>query len=149
MIREAKIEDILKIVELLKEFYNSTDMIKVANCDSESSIKTIKGLIENENTTIMIIDIDGKIVGCLGAVVLPYYFNFQCLTGHEFFWFVSEKYRGTKESLKLFKVIEEWAKNKGAKTMIMTSLVYNIDALKKFYKRNQYVELETSFIRSF
>jgi len=149
MIREATLIDISQIIELLKEFFDTADIAKISEGDIESSTNTITNLIKNNNMAIIVMDIDNKIVGCLGVVVIPFYFNSKHLIGHEFFWFVSEKHRGTKESLRLFNSAEEWAKNHGAKSMMMTSLAYNINSLRNFYRRKKYVELETSFIRKF
>lgn len=147
MIREARIEDILEMVELGREFFNFTELGRITEYDPESSAKTLKALIENEMATILLIEINGKVVGVAGAVLAPFYFNLNHLTGQEFFWFISEKYRGSKEALKLFNALEEWAQGKGAKSFFMIALRCNYTSIKKLYERKGYFEQETQFAR--
>lgn len=146
MIREAVIEDIPVMVKLGKEFFDFTELGRITEYDADSAAKTFKALIENEMATILLIEIDGKVVGGAGAVLSPFYFNLNHITGQEFFWFVSEKYRGTKESLKLFNALEGWAKDQGANSFFMIALKCN-DGIKKLYEHKGYYEQETHFAR--
>lgn len=142
-------DDIPVMVELGMEFFNFTELSKITEYDPESAAQTFKAMIENEMSMILLIDIDGKVVGGAGAVLAPFYFNLNHLTGQEFFWFVSEQYRGSRESIRLFNALEDWAKEKGARSFFMIALRCNYDAVKRVYELKGYLENETNFVRRF
>ena len=69
------------------------------------------------------------------------------LVAEEFFWFVSESYR--KDGIRLYRTFENWARERGAKTLQMVHLSDSMpDKLKKFYLRSGFAEIETRYAKS-
>ena len=64
----------------------------------------------------------------------------------EFFWFVNPESRGS--GLKLLKVFEKWAKEKGCKKVIMVHLSDSMpEKIRNIYLRFGYKVAETHYIK--
>lgn len=147
MIRQATIEDIPRLIELGMEFFEMTELGNVTEYDAQSAGKTLTAMIEGRDATVLVIEIEGEIVGVAGAMIYPFFFNLNHRVAQEFFWFVSVEHRGGRESIRLFQALEAWAKDNGADSMAMVALGCNYESVSEFYRKQGYYRQETSFMR--
>lgn len=146
-IREATVEDIPRLIELGREFFDMTELGKVTEYDPQSAGRCFMGLIESASSVVLVIEKEGTIIGGAGATIYPFYFNLGHKVAQEFFWFISEEHRGGAISIRLFNMLEAWAKEHGAETMVMIALGCNFTSVSEFYRRRGYFQQETNFMR--
>lgn len=148
-VREATLEDMPRILELGREFFAESGYKGIIEYDEDSARTTFEGLIASETAVILLMEMGGLIVGGAGAMVAPFYMNANQLVGQEFFWFVSEDFRGTRQALDLFNCLEAWSRSVGAEFFVMIALRENFDKVSKLYERKGYIKTETNFIKRF
>lgn len=147
MIREATLEDLEVLTHIGEKFFNMTDLGKVTDYDPESLTFTLKGLIDGDSGVILVAEKNGKIIGVVGAVLAPFYFNLKHIVCQEFFWYVLEEHRGGSTGGRLFMAAERWAKDNGADSMCMVALGCNYEEVSRFYIKKDYFKQETNFLR--
>ena len=135
--RHATRDDIPKLLEMGKEFVSVIGEIS----DDESI----------ENTLIMLMDSpDGILLidkgAMAGAFIYPHFFNVQTMIAQELFWWVNELQRGTGVAMKLMHGLEDWARDKGAKTLIMTAMS-GLGDVGKIYESKGYTPRENTYFK--
>lgn len=145
MIRKAKYSDISNILSLIDEFRKEGLNNHSLSFDNETLIETIIEIIKNH--IILVIDSNG-IKGCIAGLVGSSMFDKNQIIASERMWFVNKNYRGSKESLYLFKQFElECLKNKVSLiTMVHLSNVMP-EKVKNIYLKNNYKQTETHYIK--
>lgn len=146
-IRESTEHDIPRLVELGQKFFDMTELDKVTNYDPDSTREIIKALTNGKDSIIFVLDTGSEVVGAVGATIYPFYFNKESKVAQELFWFVEEAHRGSLSSVKLFKKLENWARDNGATTISMVALGCNYDQVSEFYIGQGYYRQETHFMR--
>lgn len=146
MIRAASTDDTPRLVEMGRRFFAETGFSVVAEFDDESFARTLTGLIEGENGAVFVAE-EGEIIGFIGGMVYPQFFNAAHTTGQEFFlWCDREHRKGAGR--KLLKALENWARNQGARSFTMVALDSNRpEAVAAMYRRAGYQPSERNFIR--
>lgn len=113
--------------------------------DPASFRETLEAGIDSDNQAYLVAEQSGQVVGMIGGIVYPSYFNRNSLTGQEMFWW-SE----STEGLRLYRALEAWAISKGCTSFSMVALqdreFTRMDAL---YKRMGYRPSEHSYIKRF
>ncbi len=146
MIRPASINDIPRLVEMGRLFFDETAIAAFATFAGESCSRTLNELIDGENGAVFVAE-ENEVVGAIGGMVYPLFFNVDHLTGQEFFWWCEPEYR-KGAGRKLFEALESWAQERGARSFTMIALESNRpDAVAAVYKRAGYRPSERSFIR--
>lgn len=142
-IAKALISDLGKISELGDEFFEEGKIPTQFIPDTFK--KTWSGLIKSDMGVIFVMHSNGIPVGILGGVKYPDP-NSGELMASEFFWFVRKGHRG--HGTKLLKKFEYWAKEQGAKKIIMMHLSSLMpEKIKKYYERIGYSEIETHYLK--
>jgi GNAT superfamily N-acetyltransferase len=105
-------------------------------------------LIANNIGVMWKLVLEGKPVGFLGGVLMPDVNNGE-LVATEMFWYVHPAHRKSLWSIKLFLTFEKWAKDIGAKRIVMAHLM-NEDGHKlgKFYLRKGFKPVETHYSKT-
>lgn len=143
MIREATLDDIPALLEMGRAFADRCDLHSIAPYDETSMAATFRLLIEQDNGILLITD-----GGAAGGMVHPAYWNHAHLTGQEFFWWVYPEKRG--QGVRLFKALEQAAKDRGAGSWAMITLdKVEPEKTGRFYERCGYRKSEHSFIKVF
>ena len=146
MIRIARHEDMSRLVEMGHEFLAETSLAKFTEIDDATATKMLAGMIEMDTAVVFVAE-EETIVGFIGGLVYPFYFNIAHMTGQELFWWVEPAYRKGHGG-QLFKALEVWAREMGAKTFTMMALDSNRpDTVVAVYKRAGYTPSERSFIK--
>jgi len=147
MIRPATKSDVPRLVEIGQEFFNMTELDNVTTYNLESVTNLLSNSIDDESSTVLVVELDGEIVGATGATIYPFYFNTDNRVAQEFFWYIAETHRGGLIGVKLFKALEMWALENGAQTMDMTALGVNQRSVGQFYEKQGYYRQETHYMR--
>lgn len=107
MIRTAKPADIEQCLTLLVEFANASvlDYSKWTSRDLDNARQTLFRLIKEEY--LKVIDLDGRLVGMIGAQREqdPWFHNSKRI--RELFWWITPEYRSSRWSVKLFQQWQE------------------------------------------
>ena len=147
VIRAATAGDEEELFDLISDFYIKKFGEMGLGFKKESVMPIIRTLIENH--IIFVCTNDGKIVGGIGGVIVPWSFDPNELMFQETAWFVKEENRGSKVFLRLFNVMEDYCKEMGIKYIAMGSLGnYRDNILCNFYSRKGYKHYETLYIKS-
>lgn len=144
MIRDATQDDIPRLVEMGRQFFSVSGYPGFAEFDESSFRETLGKLMDGDDGTVLIADLDGRTVGMVGVFLFPFWFNRHHTTSTELFWWCEGKGMG----MELFKVGEAWAKDHGAKTMHMAALeALRPDVLGALYRRVGYHAHERAYLK--
>jgi N-acetylglutamate synthase-like GNAT family acetyltransferase len=111
-------------------------------------LESIHKLLSAKKAKVFILEIDNKIAGMLGVLCYKNYFNSK-LRVQELFWWVDHEYRNTRDSIKLFNKVEEWAQTIGAdEIMVSSTATMNVEKLEKFYTKKGFHKMDINYIRS-
>lgn len=144
MIREAKEQDIPRIVEM-----GSRSLAEGPYRDqiSDNPEETGKFALQVMNQgKVLVAEQDSKLIGLLAFILFPHYFSGE-LTAGEVMWYVEPEYRqaasfGKSIALDLLDKAEGMARAEGAKRMQLTAPT---DAVGILYKRRGYKQIEVSY----
>lgn len=147
-IRAATEADIVGLLPMGKRFFEASGYSELLAFDSDSVAQTLRNLIESEQGSLLIAENESGPIGFLGALIYPFYFNFDHLTGQEVFWWVDKEHRKTGAGLALLELTEAWAKSNGAKSFSMVALQGSMpDRMAKLYQSMGYRPNEYSYIK--
>ena len=147
MIRAARHEDMPRLVEMGRAFLAETALADFTEIDDDSFSRTLTGMIDGDRAVLIVAE-ESQIIGLIGGLVYPFYFNTNHLTGQEMFWWVEPAYR-KGAGRQLFKALETWAREMGAKTLTVMALDSNRpEAVTAAYKRAGYTPTERNFMRA-
>lgn len=145
MIRLAESKDVPRIVEL-----GSISLLEGSYRDTLADAPEVTGalaqrLLTMENARILVLDIDGKLLGLFAFLLIPHYYSGE-KTGTEIMWYVEPEARaGHNYGLELLWAAEKMAAAWGA---VHFQLTAPTDAMCAMYsKLRGYSKVETSFQR--
>ena len=147
-VRKAIATDLEQYVKLAQDFHEASPMHGVADFDEQGYSNFFLQSIIDPNIGIWLAEIDNEIVGITGALVYPLYFSPTNLVAQELWWWLTPASRGSGAGGKMFKQIEQWAQEKGAKALFMIALEDDRAAkMEKVYVRAGFKPLERTFIK--
>lgn len=147
-VRKAIATDLEQYVKLAQDFHEASPMHGVADFDEQGYSNFFLQSIIDPNIGIWLAEIDNEIVGITGALVYPLYFSPTNLVAQELWWWLTPASRGSGAGGKMFKQIEQWAQEKGAKALFMIALEDDRAAkMEKVYARAGFKPLERTFIK--
>lgn len=148
IVRKAEIEDIEFITILIHEFYEESLKEYKITLNDETIDKTIRNFIKNN--IALVLEHESKIVGMMGGIVARSIFNENQLFAQEAVWYINKDYRNGLGGIKLLKEFERICKIMGANLIAMIHMNnLNADGLNKFYLANDYIAMETHYIKEF
>lgn len=149
MIRPARLDgDMPRLLAMGRDFFHASALAQVADFDDESFIATLRGW---DDMDTLLVAISGPlVVGMVGALVYPAWFNGRHLTGQELFWWVDPEFRGRGHGMALYRALEERiiAQRVNSFTMGATETL-KPDSVARFYAREGYVPTERLYARRF
>lgn len=105
----AKLDDVADIVEAARDAAKLHDAEKMFVFSDAIAYNTIKFLV-TQPTSIVIIERTGvAVTGVIGLIVAPHYFS-TAIVASKLFWFSNSK----RTAVKLLHLGRNWAKSKGA-----------------------------------
>lgn len=144
-IRLLDVNDVAAMLPLAHEFYNQGDL--PGSVKDDVFVKTWRAFI-SQGVGYVVAAFDGnELVGCIGGVIVPDS-NDGEIFANEMFWFVSQKHRGSRLSLKLFDEYERVAKQYGAVRISMVHLANDTsEKLSNLYQRRGYRPVEVHYVK--
>lgn len=145
-IRSAVMADLSALLEMGKRFFEASGYADIARYDAQSFATTLIKAMESEDSVILVAKKD-KPVGMAGALVYPFYFDFNHRTAQELFWWVDPEHRGIGSQL--FDAMIEAVRMKGAQSLSMIALeALEPEKVGAFYMKRGFRPSERSYIRS-
>jgi RimJ/RimL family protein N-acetyltransferase len=146
IVRRATEVDLDKYVVLAKSFHDASPMHGVIDFDPEGYSSFYLSALDNDSMGVWLAEVDGEMVGIVGAIAYPLYFNPNALVVQELWWWLAPAFRG--EGGKMFKQIESWAKERNASALFMIALEDERAAkMEKLYLRAGFKPMERTFIK--
>ena len=127
MIRDAKLEDIPRMVEMGQHFRKGTSYDKYLRDNPERMGELGRQLIEKNS--LLVAEREGNVIGMLGYIVYDHFISGDRIAG-EVFWWVEPEYRG--DGPRLLREMKLRAKQAGAKFYQMIAPTAKVG---KFYER--------------
>ena len=110
-------------------------------------LKSIDSFLKSGKAKLLVLEVNGQVVGGVGMYAYKCFYN-DVLRVQEIFWWVDPEYRNTRDSIKLFNKVEEWALEIGADEVMVSSTVLNADKIEKFYTKKGFRKMDINYIRS-
>ena len=111
-------------------------------------LKSVDAFLKSQKAKIFMLEVNGKVAGTVGVYAYHCFYN-DVLRVQEIFWWVDPEYRNTRDSIKLFNKVEEWAQEIGAdEVMVSSTATMNVDKLEKFYTKKGFRKMDINYIRS-
>ena len=146
MIREARPDDMGRILELGERFFNEAGWSAVFDWDAMSFVESVEDL--DANGVLLVAEDAGQITGIAGAPVFPAYCNKAVPLSREMFWYVDPAHRRTSAGPALLDGLESRVAAKGARTFTMAALAGRRHAaLARLYRARGYAPVELSFVK--
>lgn len=148
MIRKATVEDAGALTQLAIDFFSQGQICGTGLVLCEESIKKyMEGLVVLEGSIFFVAEDDGKIIGSIAGMVVPWMFNFSQKVSHEMWWFVDPEYRGIAGTFLLRKFYKE-SKRMGA-IAIVVATSGNREEIRVIenYQKSGFKHLEHHFIK--
>lgn len=137
--------DALAIVNGAREFSQQTSLASWFRIGNEF-VEDISKLMVLDNLEITVAEYEGKIVGGIGIVYVPFIWNHSILVGDELFWWTSS-IAPFKTGTLLFDFAMKRIEEKGARPMFR-SLDTSPKHIEQFYERRGLNKFESIFTKS-
>ena len=148
MIRHATQGDIPAIADMCEVFHKASGIGKIRSCCRDTVVEIIKHLINGDNGEIYVTDEGDGLTGMAMVTLFPCWYNKQHLIAQELAWWVMPGKRMKAHGAKLFRAIEKWSVEKGAKTITMISLEnLSPSKIRKMYEKRGFEMSEHIFVR--
>jgi GNAT superfamily N-acetyltransferase len=101
-----------------------------------------------EHGVLLVADQDGVVVGMLFGVVSGFWFAPRSLWATELAWWVEPAARGGTAGIRLVTAFQDWARDKGAKVVAMSSLHLDHDnRVSSVLQRMGFEQSEHTYIK--
>ncbi len=145
MIRQATIEDLSSIMEMADKFYQNTHYKGIAEFDYNAVAYLSKILIETG--VVLVAESDGKLVGVVGLILVPFMFNPSKIGAHEIIWWVDPKHQGSGIGMELLKAVEPACLEMKADYIQMALLPNSPPKAETLYRVLGYNHSETAYTK--
>lgn len=147
-VREATDADLLEYLKLSADFHAASPMQRVCEFEPEGFKEFVLAAIDNPDICILLAELNGEIVGITGGIVYPLYFSPSHKVSQELWWWLTPAARGSGVGNKMFKHLQLWSKERGAKTIFMIALEdERAEKMEKVYCRAGFEPMERTFMK--
>lgn len=148
IVQEAQQQDLNDYLDLLSDFHHASTIAPFSKFDRQGCALFLENCIKNNDIGIWVAKLNGKIVGVTAALVYPLYFSPTHSVVQELWWWLTPEARGSGAGQMMYKQIEQWAKEKNAKSIFMIALEdEKASKMEKVYNRSGFTALERTFIK--
>ncbi|WP_127124402.1 GNAT family N-acetyltransferase [Pseudoflavitalea rhizosphaerae] len=135
MIRPATLNDLPVLSGYLQMLVNAERPFDVTLQEGDLIYYDLKELIESENSELLVIEIDGRLVGCGYAQIraAKSYLKHKEYA-HLGFMFVHPEFRGRGLNQQLIEGLKDWVRSKGLREVRLQVYTENIAAVKAYEK---------------
>jgi GNAT superfamily N-acetyltransferase len=147
-VREATDADLSEYLKLSADFHAASPMQRVCEFEPEGFKEFVLAAIDNPDICILLAELNGEIVGITGGIVYPLYFSPSHKVSQELWWWLTPAARGSGVGNKMFKHLQLWSKERGAKTIFMIALEdERAEKMEKVYCRAGFEPMERTFMK--
>ena len=148
VVREAVEADLPIYVQLSADFHAASPMQRVCEFEPEGFKEFVLSGIDNPDICILLAELNGEIVGITGGIIYPLYFSPSHKVSQELWWWLTPAARGSGVGNKMFKHLQLWSKERGAKTIFMIALEdERAEKMEKVYCRAGFEPMERTFMK--
>ena len=148
IVRAAGKADLPICVQLSADFHAASPMQKVCEFEPEGFKEFISKSLENPDICILVAELNGEIVGITAGIIYPLYFSPSHKVSQELLWWLTPAARGSGVGNKMFKHLQLWSKERGAKTIFMIALEdERSEKMEKVYCRAGFEPMERTFMK--
>lgn len=140
----ASFGNLLSLVEMGRNFFTEAGWGDVAEWKDEEGCNALVHMLQS-GQLIFIAKRGNEIVGMIGAIIYPLWFNASVKMAQEVFWYMKPEERNGTGSL-LLDALEKEAKAQGVHALSMLS-VEKLPSLDDYYIRRGYRPSEKTFIK--
>jgi hypothetical protein len=148
LIRQATVDDIPALVAMGRDFHvraGQDDLFEYVEDDCAESLAWMMSL----DIFVGLVAETTEIVGMVGGMVSPVYFNKAHMSGEELFWWVSDK-APPMTGMQLLTAIEDAVKAKGCSSWQMKCIDrVEGERMARLYQRRGYRAFEHTFVKRF
>lgn len=133
--RRASLNDLPVLAEFLQLLVNAERPFDVTLKEGDLIYYDLKELIEGDDSELLVLEVDGKLVGCGYAQIRPAksYLRYAAYA-HLGFMFVLPEYRGQGLNQQLIEGLKAWIKSKGVKEVRLEVYTENNAAVRAYEK---------------
>lgn len=139
--RQATVEDVPRLVEMLREFVTSTKYREYVGASPEALTAFLYGLLRNPSAVIFVAERDAVVIGLIGVLGYVHPMSGRTVAG-ELFWWLNPSERGAGGWL--LRRAEKWARNYGAQSLQMIAPSDN-PRVGAMYEALGYQAVETAY----
>tara|TARA_R110000782_G_scaffold75719_1_gene151094 strand:+ start:423 stop:896 length:474 start_codon:yes stop_codon:yes gene_type:complete len=114
--RLAGRNDAVAVFEMCRDFHLETQLSNIPFDDSVFA-SHLSWLYDDDACVLFVAECDGNVIGFMSGWVDQLYFS-KTLAAQNNLWYVLPKYRGGMIGVRLLKMFESWASEKGAKFLV-------------------------------
>lgn len=145
IVRPATVVDFPAIAAVGQHFYETTAYRDIPY-SPESMMRWLP--IMRQHRLLYVAEDQERIIGGVGGISAPLYFNDQHRVAQEMFWWVEPEYRKTRAAILLLRAIEKAAADIGCSWWTMILLEGdNAERIERFYRRDGYRPSERVFTK--
>ncbi|SIN65474.1 GNAT family N-acetyltransferase [Chitinophaga niabensis] len=133
--RPAAFNDLPVLAEFLQLLVNAERPFDVTLQEGDLIYYDLKELMERDNSELLVLEVDGKLVGCGYAQIRPAkpYLIYKEYA-HLGFMYVLPEYRGQGLNQQLIEGLKTWVKSKGVKEVRLEVYTENNAAVRAYEK---------------
>lgn len=113
MIRPATIDDVPRIVDMARRFYDASGYADLFGPMAQESAAGL-AIITMESGVMLVAEVDGDVVGMACLHVEPFLFNPERTIASELAWWIEPEHRGGMLAARMLKAINEACEARGA-----------------------------------
>jgi GNAT superfamily N-acetyltransferase len=148
IVRNAVEADLPIYLQLSADFHAASPMQRVCEFEPEGFKEFVLGAMDNPDICILAAELNGEIVGITGGIIYPLYFSPSHKVAQELWWWLTPAARGSGVGNKMFKHLQLWSKERGAKTIFMIALEdERAEKMEKVYCRAGFEPMERTFMK--
>jgi len=148
IVREAVEADLPVYLQLSADFHAASPMQRVCEFEPEGFKEFVINAMDNPDICILAAELNGEIVGITGGIIYPLYFSPSHKVAQELWWWLTPAARGSGVGNKMFKHLQLWSKERGAKTIFMIALEdERAEKMEKVYCRAGFEPMERTFMK--
>ena len=145
MIRAATHDDMPAILSMSAKFYATTSYAEWADF-CPASVENVAAMMIDTGV-MLVAEVDGRVVGMVGLVVVPFMFNNAKTAAYEVVWWVDPEVQGLGAGKALLSAIDDACKAKGCATVQMVHLRNSPPQAAALYERLGYANTESSYTK--
>ena len=150
IIREATLDDCEAVARLGAEFIGKLKMPRVGYVDAVKLEASFQAIHTNPNGVMLVAEADSEVVGFLGGVAVPLWFDALDWTAAELAWWIDPEHRGGSTAARLVRAFEQWAKDRGLARVVLSDVEFEDTAQPAgaLIERLGYTMTERAFVKA-